>query len=400
MAGNRKIEYTTEGEQIIIRPARLGQVIIQSIWVIGVGILLYWSAPAIQVYFERGEITGAARNLERFHLSERATFAAMLAWCVFLAWWGLGGLYEIVKVFLYRDRFLLRSEGLVVQRRKILTREIVLHSYEAMALRLRTVDGALEAETKSGTHLLTDGGTSEDRRWLLDLLLQRYKATADLPAVTANTRERIGTYIVEKRTDGSLRITSSGLSTIGCAAMAAVITFGLVGVSVWLFSKGSGAGMICLFFAVAFACAGLGSLNRRTVEAAHGKLRVKWSSPFGALLRRFFNKNNLLMTIQFGDGELESDTGMLAMKTIYQKRSTPHHSLVLFRKLSEEEEEEEEEEEQLREDLVLNVYGQGSEYTGEQLLRMLSEATGFDIRKWDEGATQTPHGTLTAEGET
>ena len=212
-------------------------------------------------------------------------------------------------------------------------------------------------------------------------MLQRYQAKADLPALTANVRERIGTYLIEKRTDGSLRITSSGLSTIGCAAMAAVITVGFVGVSVWLFSSGSGAGTITLFFAIAFAFAGLGALNRRTVEAAHGKLRVKWSSPFGALLRRFFNKNNLLMSIQFGEGELESGTGMLAMKTVHQKRSTPHHSVVLLRRLEEEEQEQEYEEEEVREDLILNVYGQGSEFTGEQLLRMLAEATGFEIRK-------------------
>ena len=80
------------GEEIVFRPARLGQIVIQSIWVIGVGILLYWSAPAIQAYFERGEIIGAARHLERFHLSEHGTFAAIIAWCEFLAWWGLGGL--------------------------------------------------------------------------------------------------------------------------------------------------------------------------------------------------------------------------------------------------------------------------------------------------------------------
>ena len=389
MRDNRKLQYSPEGEEIIFRPVRWGQVFIQSIWVIGAGILLYWSAPAIQAYFERGEITGPARYLERFQLSDRATFAAMLAWCGFLAWWGLGGLYEIAKVFLYRDRFLLRSDGLIVQRRKLLTREIVLHSYEPMALRLRALDGALEAETKTGTHLLTDGGTSEDRRWLLELLLQRYKATADLPAISANTSESIGTYTVEKRTDGSLRITSSRLSTVGCAVMAAVLTIGLVGTSVWLFSKGSGAFIVTLFFAIAFAFAGLGVLNRRTVEAARGKLRVKWSSPFGAFLRRFFNKNNLLLTIQFGEGELESDTGMLAMKTIHQKRSTPHHSVVLLRRYEEEEEQEqeqeqeqeEENEEELREDLILNIHGQGSEYMAEQLLRMLSEATGFEIRK-------------------
>jgi hypothetical protein len=388
MSKNRKIQYTPEGEEIIFRPLRWGQVIIQLIWVIGVAILLYWSAPAIQTYFEHGEITGAARQLERFHLSERATFAAILVWCGILAWWGLGALYEIAKVFFYRDRFLLRSEALVVQRRKVLTREIVLQSYEPMALRLRALDGALEAKTKTGTHLLTDAGTNEDRRWLLDLLLQRYKASADLPAVTETSRERIGTYIVEKRTDGSLRITSSGASTIGCAAMAGVLAIGLVAVSVWLFYKGSGAGTITLLFAVVFAFAGMGTLNRRTVEAARGKLLVKWSSPFGALVRRFVKRNDLLMSVQFGEGELESDSGMLSLKTIYQKGSTPNHSVVLLRKFDKEEEEQEEVDEQeheegeeLREDLVLNVYGQGSEFMGEQLLRMLSEATGFEIKK-------------------
>ncbi|MCI0606524.1 hypothetical protein L0156_26365 [bacterium] len=360
MPDMRKIQYTPEGEQIIFRQLRWGQVIIQSIWVIGVCILLYWSAPAIQAYFERGEITGAARHLERFHLSGRATFAAMLAWCGFLGWWGLGGLYEIAKVFYYRERFLLRSEALIVQRRKLLTREIVLHSYQPMALRLRSADGALEAETKTGAQLLTDGGTIDDRRWLLDILKQRYKTPVDLPAVTANTRERIGTYIVEQRTDGSLRISSSGLSTIGCSVIAGIIAVGLVGLSFRLFTNGSDAGVLSLFFAITFAFIGLAALNRRTVEASRGKLRVKWSGPVGSLIRRIFAKDPRFAKFQFGEGELTSDTGMLAMQTTHKtKASAPSYNLVLLRTYLEEADEEEgvEQEERVREDLVLNVYG-------------------------------------------
>ncbi len=387
MPNNRQIQYTPEGEQIIFRSTRWGMVFVQSIWVIGVAILVYWSAPAIQTYFEQGEITGAAKHLNRFNLSDRGTFAAMIAWCVFLVWWGPGALYEILKVFLYRDRFLLRSDALVVQRRKFRTREFVLRSYEPMALRLGTLDGALEAKTKTGEHVLTEGGTLEDRRWLLEHLQQRYRATADLPATTANTRERIGTYIVERRTDGTMRIRSSGLSTIGCGIMAAVVCVGLLGFTIRLFMKGSGAGLITLMFTAAIAFAGLNALNRRTVEASRGKLHVSWSSPVGRLLQRFVKKDSMVMQVQFGEGQWESDTGTLTMKTTYQRKSsTPNISLVLLRKFSEEQEDVEaedldEQEDLLREDLILNVHGAGSEYTSEHLLRMLSETTGFPVGK-------------------
>jgi hypothetical protein len=91
MDENRKIDYVAGGEQIIFRPAnRWGQTVIQSIWVIGVAILLYWSGPALVAFLKRGEIIGAARRLEEFHLSHRGTLAAMLAGSGFLAWWGLG----------------------------------------------------------------------------------------------------------------------------------------------------------------------------------------------------------------------------------------------------------------------------------------------------------------------
>ena len=124
--------------------------------------------------------------------------AAIIGWCIFLLWWSLGGLYEIAKVLLKRDRFLLRSDSITVQRRSLITRELKVMSYEPMAIRLRSLDGALEVKRTDGTKVLTDGGTTDQRRWLLELLQQRYRAPSELPTVTGIIVERVGTYIVEK----------------------------------------------------------------------------------------------------------------------------------------------------------------------------------------------------------
>ena len=92
MEGHPEIQYTSEGEEIIFRPVnRWGHVFIQSIWVIGTAIFIYWSAPALQTYFKDGVISGAVIHLERFHLSPGAMKAAIIGWCIFLyggAWAG------------------------------------------------------------------------------------------------------------------------------------------------------------------------------------------------------------------------------------------------------------------------------------------------------------------------
>jgi hypothetical protein len=406
MNDHQKIQFTSAGEEIIFRPVnRRGHVFIQSIWVIGSAILFYWSAPALQAYFEDGEILGAIKHLERFHLSARGMKAAIIGWCIFLAWWGLGGLYEIAKILRKRDRFLLRSDSLVVQRRNLFTRELSIFSYEPMALRLRSLDGALEAKTPNSSKVLTDCGTNEDRRWLLELLQQRYRAPLELPAITESIKEGVGTYIVEKRPDGVLRITSSGLSTVGCGVIAAVVCIGLIGLSIWLFSKGSGGAFAPLMFAVAIAFAGLGALNKRVVEASRGKLRVQWSSPVGKVLRRYVSADNMMLKFHFGEGSYERDSGSLTVKVTHRKKSTPDYGVVLLREEKDLDPDDEAVEDETddsngsedfdgeaemdieqkalryQEDLVLDVHGEGSEYTADHLMRLLSEATGFPIIK-------------------
>lgn len=416
MKEHPQIQYTSEGEEIIFRPAtRWGHVLIQSIWVIGTAILIYWSAPALQTYFKDGAISGALKHLERFQLSAGAMKAAVIGWCIFLLWWSLGGLYEIVKVLLKRDRFLLRSDSITVQRRSLITRELKIMSYEPMAIRLRSLDGALEVKRTDGSKVLTDGGTNEQRRWMLELLQKRYHTPSELPAVTGIIKERVGTYIVEKHPDGLLRIQSSGLSTIGCGVIAAVVDVGLIGLSIWLFFSGSGGAFIPILFAFVIGLAGLGALNKRTVEASRGKLRVQWSSPVGKLLRRFVSSDNMLLKFQFGQGSYERESGSLAVKVTPRQKSSPTYSVILVVEIPEfdpesnvrEDEDEVDDEneseesnevdigepqidgaigdtyeaDRYQEDLVLDVHGEGSEYTSDHLMRILAEATGFPIMK-------------------
>ncbi len=296
------------------------------------------------------------------------------------------------------------SDSLVVKRRKILTHEIALKSYEPMALRLRPLDGALEAKLQNGSHVLTDGGTNEDRRWLLELLQQRYKTTLDLPVVTETTREQIATYIVENRPDGVTRITSSRLSTFGCAGIAAVITTGLIAWSVWLFFHGSGGGVVTLILAFGIGVGGLSALSKRTVEASSGRLRVQWSTPVAPLLRRVLSENSMILKMQFGEGSYEAESGTLKIEVSSGGKSgSPTYTIVLLRKFEKDEEDEEESEDPedeeldetdeemdpeadpdphpLRQDTVLKVFGQGSEYAADHLLQVLSKATGFPIQQ-------------------
>lgn len=416
MEGHPEIQYTSEGEEIIFRPAnRWGHVFIQSIWVIGTAILIYWSAPALRAYFENGTISGAVIHLERFQLSPGAMKAAVIAWCIFLLWWSLGGLYEIAKILLKQDRFLLRSDSITVQRRSLITRELKIMSYEPMAIRLRSLDGALEVKRSDGTKVLTDSGTKEQRRWMLELLQQRYRAPSELPAVTGLIKERVGTYIVEKQPNGLLRIQSSGLSTIGCGVIAAVVDVCLIGLSIWLLLSGSGGAIIPILFAIGIGFAGLGALNKRTVEASRGKLRVQSSSPVGKLLQRFVSSNHMLLKFQFGEGSYERESGSLAVKVTPRQKSSPAYSVILVvenPELDSEFKDQEDEDEmddlneaeesneagirkpeiggaiddisvadRYEEELVLNVHGEGSEHTSDHLMRLLAEATGFPIMK-------------------
>ena len=328
-------------------------------------------------------------------------------------WWSLGGLYEIVKILLKRDRFLLRSDSITVQRRSLITRELKIMSYEPMAIRLRSLDGALEVKRTDGTKVLTDGGTTDQRRWLLELLQQRYRAPSELPTVTGIIKERVGTYIVEKHPNGLLRIQSSGLSTIGCGMIAVVVDLCLIGLSIWLLLKGSGGAFIPIVFAIGIGFAGLGALNKRTVEASRGKLRVQWSSPVGKLLRRFVSLDNMMLKFQFGEGSYERESGSLAVKVTQRQKSSAIYGVILVEALSDSESNVEEDDDAVndlndadalseedlgepeiggtiedtyvadryQEDLVLDVHGEGSEYTSDHLMRILAEATGFPILK-------------------
>jgi hypothetical protein len=212
---------------------------------------------------------------------------------------------------------------------------------------------------------------------------------------------------------GVTRITSSGLSTVGCGIIAAVLCAGLLFFAIRLFLKGSGAGLPLLMIAVGIGFAGLSALNKRVVEASRGKLRVKWSSPVGKILKRFVSPENMMLKFQFGEGYYERETGTFCVKVTRGQKGSTNYGIALLQIppevasgqatiIEEEKEKEEEEEEevstdsdeeedsdeedvddpdeggpQYQEDLVLDIHGEGSEYTADYLLRVLSEATGF-----------------------
>lgn len=408
----RQLRYTPAGEEIDFRldsSVRFSSTIAKLIFLGFVGALIYWSGPAVREYFLSGQITGAARHLSRFELKDQWVFTVMLLWCGLLTWWSLGSIYDLAVLHLQRDRFRLRSDLLSVQRRKIFTRNLQFKSYEPLELRLSPENGALEANHQERSYVLTNGGTIEDRRWLLDLLQQRYRFP-QLPAKTSSM-ERIATYILQRRSDGTLLITSSGLSTIGCAVMAAFVCLLLVGVAVWLFAGGSGAGVIPLMFCVAFAFAGLSSLNRRSVEASLGKLFVRWSSPVGKLLSRYLSPQNAMLRTQFGEGELQRDGGVLMLKTSAPRKREPVYRILLCQKPLDEETQgsqpeeikadigdsrdvlEEDFEEELDEEdrisdplieqaLVLEFTGSASRPAAEYILGLLSETTGFPTEQY------------------
>ena len=384
MTANQKIEHSSSGDEVLFRPqksVRIGQTITQLIWVLMAGALLFWSWPAILAYFQDGEIIGAARQLDRFDLSARGFLAAMIGWCVFIVWFGLGGLYEIVKVHIQRDRFILRPDSLIVRKSAFLTREITLNIYEQFALRVRAGMGVLEARTKSGWQTLTIYGTVEDRTWLLQLLQNRYRAPADLP-VTEVSKESKGTFIVERTPDGRLKIESSKASTIGCAAMAAVLCVVFVVFAILSVVKGSGSGLILIFFAFGIALGGLSALNKRTIEASRGRLRVQWSSPAGKIASRFLSKDNFFLKYEFGEGSYTRETGFLKLKTSYSgKNNTPQESLVLLRERDATQLELEmiSPDLQWEEDLILKVHGHGKEETTRELLQLIAETTGFPV---------------------
>lgn len=365
---------------VVIRPSRhtlTSQTIIHSVWVILVCGLVWWSGSSILAYFDHREITGPATLLVRFGLSPRAFFAAMAAWCLFLVWFGLGGLYEILKVHIRRDRFLLRTDALTIRRSVFMTREITLNTYEQVALRLWAGEGVLEVKTKSGWHTLTEYGTVADREWLLRLLQDRYHTPLDLP-LTEPTKERMGTYIVERTPDGHVKIESSGVSTIGCAAISGVLCVVFFASAIWSFAKGSGAGVLCIFFALGIALGGLSALNRRTVEASRGRLSVQWSSPAGRIASRFLSKDNAFLKHEFGEGAYTRDTGTLKVRTSHSgKKNTSKDTLVLLRDPASLADPDAPAPAMQEEDVVLKVHGQGSEETTKYLLLLLAETTGF-----------------------
>ncbi len=409
-ATNRQIRFTSTGEEIQFRTSgsvRFSRTFTSVIRLAIVAALLGWTGPALKVYFETGKITGALQLLERFHLSDRWMFAAIVTGCVLLTWWILGSIYELLKTHLERDQFLLRSDGLFVKRTKIIPQEFHFKSYDPLEVRLRPQDGALEAKNNKGSYVLTDGGTAEDREWLMDLLRKRYR----FPQIQTGTStiENVATYKVERRPDHSLFITSSALSRIGCAAMAAVACVALIVLAVWLFKKGSGSGFIPLLFFVAFAAAGLASLNRRSVEASRGHLLVKWSSPVGTLLRRFISLEKMFHH-PVGEGQYERDDGILTIKTIKQPKREPTFKIVIcskpFRKVRNQskskscrnvQEEADAEKDELdegfddeiaisdpliEEEIVLKFTGSTSRSAAEYTLNLLSETTGFPTEQY------------------
>jgi hypothetical protein len=396
-APNRQIRYTAAGELIEFRPAasvRIGRTITSIIRLSLAGAFAYATYPAVRAYLETGEISGALLYLESFELSARWLYAIVLAWCGLLAWWTIASVYELLKIHLQRDQFLIRSDGLIVRRGSFIPRELQFKAYEPLELRLRPLDGALEAKNNLRASILTDGGSVEDREWLMDLLQQRYRFPK-IPIGTT-TIESVATYRVERRPDQSVLITSSAASRFGCAALAVLACVILLSVSVWIFLKGSLAGVIPLMFFVVLAFAGLTTLNQRSVEASSGRLSVKWRSPAGALLKRFSSSRNQRNGHPFGEGEYQRHDGTFTLKTSRRPKGEPVYQIIIGKRAAEEEDiesfEEETETDELDlelqdeieigqtivdEELVLEFSGSTSRPAAEYILNLLSETTGF-----------------------
>jgi hypothetical protein len=398
---------TSEGLEITIYPVSLEKwtkTVIHFIWVSIVSAAVYFTFPALKTYFETGQITGALKLLERFELSPRGIKIAVGAFCIFILWWGLGALYEIIKIQLRRDRFLIRSDRLLVERRFLYIRKIELTSYGQMALRLRPFDGALEAKTVDKSQVLTDLGTSEEREQLLQTLNQYYRAPQELPIIGQSAKETVATYTVVRQPDGLVTITASQISRIGCAISAAVVCTILIGVAVWSLTRGSGGGVIAFIFMLPIAFAGLQALNRRRLEASPGRIRMSWSSPVGKIISRFGSfEKNLAFQKLFGEGTFEADHGTLLLRIVARQKSAGSDcSIVLFQPVEQESDEEaiedngrlddeeedtefldeakdEPEEEYGTRTTLLEVSG-NSEESAKYLFRLLAETTGFPTK--------------------
>src|SRR5687768_1676368 len=118
-ADNRKIRRTGNGEEIEFRPSGATRFRYTFTTVVRIAIvigLLYWTYPSLKAYFVFGEITGAATLLDKAGLSEAWVRRVMIAWCIVLGWWAIGSVFEILKMLMQRDRFLLRNDGFTVSR--------------------------------------------------------------------------------------------------------------------------------------------------------------------------------------------------------------------------------------------------------------------------------------------
>ena len=396
---NQQIHYTSSGEEIRFRPSGTVRFSKTFTAIVRLGItggLAYWTAPAIQTYFESRKIISPASLLERFQLSEQSMFWIMVGWCVLLAYWAIASIIEIVKINIQMDRFLLRSDGFSL-RRGLFGSETHFKSYEPLDFRLRPSDGALEGKTNAGTFLMTRGGTSFDRDWLIETLMQRYR----FPEISIGTatRESVATYIVERRPDQSVLITSSAFSRYGCATIAAVLIVILVGVAFWLLKSGNGGGFIPLMFCIAIAVGGLSSLNSRRVEASPGHLRVQWKSPVGRFLKQFRPGVEPHFHHPFSEGEYHRESGFITLKTITRNKGGNNYQIVIRTPTDPEEDLEEAEleddlvteEEDLDDDdfdylqkdsyieeVVLDFTGETSFPSAEYILKLLLETTNFE----------------------
>ena len=417
MEGIRKAEHTSEGEVIRFGPSSAMRfrytvtAVIRIAIVIGLG---YWTYPSLEAYFVAGQITGPVKLLQDVGIEEPWLRRVLIGWCIVLTWWALGSLFEIIQMLLRGDLFVLRHDGFTVQRRSILSREFRFTSYDPLELRLRALDGALEAKQRERTTVLTDGGTTEDRQWLLEKLQQRYK----FPEVTSGTKtvESVATYTVKIRPDRSVLIHSSKGSQAGCASLGIAACIGLIALAIYLFSNANPAGLIALMICAAIAYGTMTALNRRTIEAAPGKLFLRWSSPAGKILGRFISMENSMLKHQFGEGETKRESGALSLKTVRGSKGSISYHLVLRngvperwlvpdKEMSEAEEErlaqefdeyqrkveeldpENLDEEDLadpfiEEDFLLSFTGAESRPAAEYILKLLSDTTGFQAIRY------------------
>src|SRR5262245_51860654 len=114
------------GDVITVYPSpafRKQHIVVNIIWMLMAGGLAFWSGSSLLAFFQEGITSGPLLLLNRFDLSSNVFLAIVIVYVAFLALFGIGGFYEIIRVLMQKDVLLLQPDQLVCRRRRILTRE-------------------------------------------------------------------------------------------------------------------------------------------------------------------------------------------------------------------------------------------------------------------------------------